>query len=143
MAVRKASAVWKGTLKEGNGVMSLGSGAFDGAYSFSTRFEEEPGTNPEELIGAAHAGCYSMFLSAVLTNNDFSPNSVDAKARVHLGRDETGPVISKIELTVEADVPGIDEEKFMEFAQIAKQNCPISRALAAVPEIVLDVTLTN
>ena len=137
---RSATAEWKGTLQKGTGEMNVESGAFSVPFSFATRFGDEKGTNPEELIGAAHAGCYSMFLSAVLSNNEFPPNSVKTTATVTLGRDDTGPVVSNIDLVCRADVPGIDAEKFDEFAQLAKTNCPISRALAG-PEISLDAQL--
>lgn len=138
MAVRSAQAVWNGSLKEGNGSMKLGSGAFEGAYSFSSRFEEAPGTNPEELIAAAHAGCYSMFLSALLTNNGFTVNKIETSAKIHLG---AGPTITLIELNTEASIEGISDEKFQEFAAEAKQKCPVSKALASVEEIKLSATL--
>lgn len=143
MPVRKAEAVWEGNLKEGNGVMKLGSGAFDGPFSFATRFEEEPGTNPEELIGAAHAGCFSMFLSAVLTNAGFPPNRIHTTAKVHLGQVDGAPWITKIELTTEADVPGVDETTFMEQVEASKKGCPVSKALAGVKEVTVNATLHN
>ncbi|NLN11434.1 MAG: OsmC family protein [Acidobacteria bacterium] len=132
MAVRRASAAWNGGLLDGNGKMRLGSGAFEGPFSFKTRFEEEPGTNPEELIGAAHAGCFSMAFAATLGKNGFAPERVATDARVHLTKGETGFSISKIELHTEATVPGIDEAKFQELATAAKNSCPVSRALAAL-----------
>src|SRR4051812_6275615 len=119
MAVRTSEATWKGTLREGSGVMKLGSGAFEGDYTWASRFQEEKGTNPEELVGAAHAGCYSMFLSALLTRAEFPPTSVHTTATVHL---EDGPTITKIELVSEAVVPGIGAEKFAELAAQAKAN---------------------
>ena len=119
MAVRKAEAVWEGTLKEGNGKMSVGSGAFSVPFSFSTRFEEEPGTNPEELVGAAHAGCFSMFLSAQLTNNEFPPTSIKTTATVTLG-DNDGPFITNITLDCTAQVPNIDQAKFDELVAVSK-----------------------
>ncbi|HSH01409.1 MAG TPA: OsmC family protein [Anaerolineae bacterium] len=140
MSVRNANAVWEGTLKEGKGSMKLGSGAFEGAFSFNTRFGDEPGTNPEELIGAAHAGCYSMFLSALLSNNGFTPTRIATTAKVHLNRDDIGPVVDKIELNCEAEVPDLTAEQFAEFAQTAKEKCPISRALAG-PNTELTATL--
>jgi osmotically inducible protein OsmC len=143
MAIRTATTVWNGTLKEGSGNMAVGSGAFDVPFSFGTRFGDDPGTNPEELIGAAHAGCFSMFLSATLTGKDFPPNSISTEARVHFGRDETGPLIEKIELTTQADVPGISEADFQEYVEVSKQNCPISRALGAVPEFTVQAELTS
>lgn len=141
MTVRNATATWSGTLKEGNGLMKSGSGHFEGAFTFASRFEEGKGTNPEEMIGAAHAGCYSMFLSALLSGEGFNPTKIETTATVHLGRDESGPLITKIELVTEAAVPGLEEAKFMELAEKAKAGCPISRALAAVPEVTLKATL--
>ena len=131
MAIRNASAVWNGTLKEGNGTMTLGSGAFEGAFTFASRFEEGPGTNPEELVGAAQAGCFSMFLAAVLTDAGFPPVQVRTKARVHLG---DGPRITLIELDTEAEVPNLDEKTFQEKVELSQKNCPISLALTG-PEL--------
>ena len=139
MAIRTASAVWDGTLKEGQGRMKVGSGAFDVAFSFATRFEEKPGTNPEELIGAAHAGCFSMFLSAVLTEAGFKPTRISTSAKVHLG---DGPRITLIELETEAQVPNLDEKTFMEHVDNSKKNCPISKALAD-PEVRVKAKLTS
>ena len=131
MAIRNASAVWNGTLKEGNGTMRLGSGAFEGAFTFASRFEEGPGTNPEELVGAAQAGCFSMFLAAVLTDAGFPPVQVRTKARVHLG---DGPRITLIELDTEAEVPNLDEKTFQEKVELSQKNGPISLALTG-PEL--------
>lgn len=143
MAIRKAEAVWQGTLREGSGTFKGESGALQGGYSFKTRFEEDKSmTNPEELIGAAHAGCYAMFLSAQLTNAGFPPNTVTATAELDFGRDDVGPVINSITLNVEANVPGVSQEKFDELAQISKERCPISRALASVP-LTLNAKLVN
>ena len=128
MTVRNASAAWQGTLKEGSGRMKLGSGAFEGPFSFGTRFGETPGTNPEELIGAAHAGCFSMFLSALLEKAGHPAKEIRTTARVHLGE---GPAITKIELETEADVPGIDDAAFQQQVQSAKTGCPVSKALSA------------
>ncbi|HNW60391.1 MAG TPA: OsmC family protein [bacterium] len=133
MAVRSSSAEWKGTLKEGAGTMRLGSGAWEGPFTFASRFESGPGTNPEELIGAAQAGCFSMFLSALLTKEGFLPGSIRTTAKVHLGE---GPTITLIELSCEAQVPGITAERFAQLAGEAKKNCPVSKALAG-PEITL------
>lgn len=143
MPVRKASAVWEGSLREGKGTMKLSSGAYEGAYSFGTRFEETPGTNPEELIGAAHAGCYSMAFSGDLGRAGFTPDFVRTTANVHIERGESGFSITKIELNMEAKVPGIDAAKFQEIAEVSKRGCPVSRALAAVSEIVLNAKLVN
>lgn len=140
MPVRKANAVWNGGLKDGNGKMALGSGAYEGPYSFLSRFEEGKGTNPEELIGAAHAGCFSMALAAALERSGHAPRRVATSAEVHLGRDDAGPRISRIHLTTEAEVPGLDAAAFQEHAKGAKANCPVSKALAGV-EITLDARL--
>ena len=129
MAVRESSAFWKGNLTEGNGSMRLGSGAYEGAFSRASRFEEGAGTNPEELIGAAHAGCFSMYLSLILSKAGHVPTRIDTTAKVHLGE---GPKITLIELSTVGDVPGIDEKTFIEFAEQARKGCPVSQALAAV-----------
>jgi lipoyl-dependent peroxiredoxin len=129
MATTTASAVWNGTLKDGNGTMSLPKGGYEGPYTYASRFENGKGTNPEELIGAAHAGCFSMFLSALLTNAKHPPKSVQTTAKVHLGE---GPTINLIELETVGDVPGISAEEFQDFATKAKEGCPVSKALSAV-----------
>jgi len=141
MSVRNADAVWQGNLRQGTGSMKLGSGAFEGPFSFATRFEEEPGTNPEELIGAAHAGCFSMFLSAVLTNAGFPPNRIETSAKVYLEQVDGAPWITKIHLTCRANVPGVDEETFMAQIDASKKGCPVSKALAGVKEITVDAKL--
>jgi len=129
MAIRESSAIWKGNLAKGKGTMRVGSGAYEGAYTYASRFEEGPGTNPEELVGAAHAGCFSMFLAALLSKAGHIPTSISTTARVHLG---DGPRITLIELSTVGEVPGIDEKTFKEFAEEAKKGCPVSQALAAV-----------
>lgn len=139
MATRKATAKWNGTLKEGKGVMKYG--AFEGPFTFASRFEEGKGTNPEELVGAAHAGCYSMFLSALISKENLTPTSVETTASVHLG-DDNGPKITSIELVCEAKVPGLAKEKFDELAQTAKAKCPISRLYAGT-EIKLSAKLVG
>ena len=121
--------------------MALGSGAYEGAYSFVSRFESGPGTNPEELIGAAHAGCFSMALSGNLSTAGFPPNSVETTATVHLEKTDAGQTITRIDLVTRGDVPGIDEAEFIKRAEATKQACPVSRALAAVSEITLTATL--
>ncbi|GAB4479358.1 MAG: OsmC family protein [Anaerolineae bacterium] len=141
--IRKAEAIWEGDLREGKGTMKLGSGAFEGAYSFTTRFEDEPGTNPEELIGAAHAGCFSMALSAGLGRAGFTPQRIQTSAAVHFEKLEAGFRIVKIVLTTEAVVPGIDAETFQAQAEAAKAGCPISNALSKDIEIVLDARLVS
>ena len=140
MPVRASEATWNGTLREGSGVMKLGSGAYEGAFTWASRFADGKGTNPEELIGAAQAGCFSMFLSALLTKAEFPPTSIHTTANVHLG---DGPTITKIELVSEAVVPNISGDKFAELAAQAKANCPVSKALAAVSEITLDAKLVK
>lgn len=137
MPVRNADAVWTGTLKEGEGQVRLGSGAYEGRYSFASRFEDGPGTNPEELIAAAHAACYSMFLTATLGKAGHTETKVSTTARVHLG---AGPAITRVELETEAQVPGLDDAAFQEFARVAKDGCPVSKALSAV-EITLTASL--
>jgi len=131
MPVRTSEAEWQGNLQQGKGTIKLGSGAFEGKYSFSSRFEEEPGTNPEELVGAAHAGCFSMFLAAVLSRQGYIPKRVHTTAQVRLERVGDGFKITRIQLNTEAEVPGIDEQTFQEAAATSKKNCPISQALAA------------
>lgn len=137
---RNASAVWKGSLKEGKGTVSTQSGVLkETQYSFATRFENGAGTNPEELIAAAHAGCFSMALSAELGKAGFTPESIETSARLTL--DMSGkPTITKIHLTTTASVPNIDKAKFDEIANGAKDGCPVSRLLKAA-EITLDATL--
>lgn len=140
MSIRNAEATWEGSFREGSGVMKLGSGAFEGAYSYLTRFEDEPGTNPEELVGAAHAGCFSMSLSARLSNNGFPPKRIHTSAKVHFGRVDGKARIIKIELDSETEADGISLEKFLELAEDAKINCPVSVALSGV-EITLNARL--
>ncbi len=132
MAVRTAKAVWEGELKTGKGTMRLGSGAFEGNYSFSSRFENGPGTNPEELIGAAHAGCFSMAFAAALGQEGFKPKSIRTTASVHIVSEGGGFVIPEIDLDTEAEVPGIDQMKFQQIAEDAEKNCPVSKALGSV-----------
>jgi lipoyl-dependent peroxiredoxin len=140
MAIRHADAHWAGTLKEGGGTLKLESGVYEGPYTWAGRFADGPGTNPEELIGAALAGCYTMFLSAILTRNEVPPTTIDTRAAVHL---EEGPTITRIELTVEADVAGLDADTFAEYVAEAKAKCPVSKALAGGPEIVVEANLAG
>lgn len=141
MAVSRAQATWKGTLKEGEGWVKSGNGFFEAPFTFTSRFEDgTKGTNPEELIGAAHAGCFSMFLAAQLTNAGKPPASIETKATVHL---EAGPTVTKIELETVATVPGLDAATFNEKVAFSKANCPISKALASVPEIVVNAKLVG
>jgi osmotically inducible protein OsmC len=131
MPTRKAEAEWKGNLAEGSGRLRVGSGAFDGPYSFKSRFEEgQAATNPEELIGAAHAGCFTMALTAQLSRAGLAPTRVQTGAKVTLEKVGEGFSITRIELESEADIPGIDEATFQRNALDAKQNCPVSKALA-------------
>lgn len=138
--IRNSKAQWVGSLKDGAGSVSLGSGAYSGAYSFASRFESGTGTNPEELIAAAHAGCFSMFLSGALTKAGLTPTRISTEARVHLEKVGEGFGITKIDLVTRAEVPGIDQAAFLEHAEGAKKNCPVSKALSAV-EMTLDATL--
>ena len=133
MPVRNAEATWNGGLKEGQGDVKLGSGAFEGKYSFGSRFESSPGTNPEELLGAAHAGCFSMALAAGLGKAGFSPQRVHTTAQVSIDKVGEGFKITRIRLQAEAKVPGIDAKKFQEIATATKSGCPVSQALAATP----------
>lgn len=131
MTTRNASAVWEGNLKAGKGTMKLGSGAYEGQYSFASRFENGTGTNPEELIAAAHAGCFSMAFSHGLAEAGFTPKRVATTAKVHLNLVGKGFKITLIELECEANVPGIEENTFHKLAEEAKIGCPVSQALAA------------
>jgi osmotically inducible protein OsmC len=142
MPVRSSTAEWKGSIQEGNGHMVVGKGAYDGPYSFASRFEEGAGTNPEELIAAAHAGCFSMALSGALTRAGTPPTSIQTTAKVHIERGEAGFDITKIELDTVGAVPGIDADAFQKAADGAKVGCPVSKALKAV-EITLNATLKS
>jgi osmotically inducible protein OsmC len=138
---RSASAVWQGSLKDGKGTLSTDSGVLQQTpYSFHTRFENEPGTNPEELIAAAHAGCFTMALSAQLTEDSHAPEKLETKAIVTMEKTDDGPTVTKIHLTTRATVPGIEKTRFDELAKKAKEGCPISRLLKAA-EITLDAQL--
>lgn len=130
MSIRNATARWTGTLTEGTGVMRTGKGGYEGAYSFKSRFEEGEGTNPEELIGAAHAGCFSMFLSKLLAEAGHPPTAIETSAKVHLERKDEGPTITRIELDTVGEVPGMDAAEFSKHVESAKVNCPVSRLLA-------------
>lgn len=130
MPTRRAEAEWNGTLREGKGTIKVDSGAFTVPYSFGTRFENEKGTNPEELIGAAHAGCFSMALSGGLSNAGHKPTRIRTKAAVTIDKVGDAFGITKIELDCEASVPGLSEKDFQDQAKTAKENCPVSKALA-------------
>ena len=138
MSVRSAKSTWNGTLKDGKGIMNFSN--YSGPYTFVSRFEEGPGTNPEELIGAAHSGCYSMFLAALIAGEKLSPESIETTASVHLGKDDKGPLITLIELNSEVKCEGLSKEKFDELAAAAKEGCPISRLIAPT-EVKLTATL--
>lgn len=140
MPVRSAEAQWSGDLRSGKGKLESESGAIDGQYSFGSRFEEGTGTNPEELIGAAHAACFSMALSGRLSKAGHTPEWIRTQARVKLENVDGGPAITGIDLVTRASVPGIDDETFVGHARAAKEGCPVSKALAAVP-VTLDATL--
>jgi osmotically inducible protein OsmC len=144
VAARTANALWEGSIKEGRGRMSLGSGAYEGNYSFQSRFEEgDNGTNPEELIAAAHAGCFSMALSLALGEGGNEPESIQTQAKVSMRNLDAGPTITKVALTTRARVPGMDDDAFQKVAEAAKEGCVVSRALAGVEEITLDATLES
>ena len=132
MPTSTASATWTGNLKEGKGSMKTGSGALDGPFSFATRFEGKPGTNPEELLGAAHAGCFSMAFSHGASQAGHTPRRVQTSAKVYLEKVEGGFAITHIQLAMEADIPGITEPDFRRLAEEAKKGCPVSKALAGV-----------
>ncbi len=140
MPIRNAKAVWEGELAGGKGSMSLGSGAYEGKYSVGSRFESDPGTNPEELIGAAHAGCFSMAFSAVLGQAGFKPKSIKTEAKVHIEKVDDNWTITTIDLSTVADIPDISDEDFQKHATTAKENCPVSRALTG-PKITLQAAL--
>ena len=138
MAKRKANAQWTGTLKQGRGTMKYGT--YEGLYTFASRFEEGDGTNPEELVGAAISGCYSMFLAALASEKGLQPEKIETEATVDLGRDDKGPLITSIQLNTRAKIDGISENDFQELAGKAKEGCPISRLYKGT-EISLDATL--
>jgi osmotically inducible protein OsmC len=143
MPTRIASAHWEGDFKRGGGTVAVSSGAFESPYNFSGRFEDGTGTNPEELLGAAHASCYTMALSVGLTSAGNPPESLDTEAKVTISQVEGGFEITKIELIVRGKVPGLDADGFQSAAQAAKEGCPLSKALAAVKEITLDAALAD
>ena len=140
MSVRKANAIWNGTLKEGKGTMSFSD--YNGPFTFASRFESGKGTNPEELVGAAQAGCYSMFLSALISNEGLNPESVETTANVTLGSDDSGPCITNIKLSCTVKCKGLSQEKFNELSLVSKENCPISRLYAGGTAVIeLDAKL--
>jgi osmotically inducible protein OsmC len=139
MVIRTSFAEWKGTLREGSGTMKVGESGYEGPFTYASRFESGPGTNPEELIGAAHAGCFSMFLAALLTKAGFKPTRIGTTATVHLG---DGPTITLIELDTHAEVPNLTESDLQKHAEEAKKGCPVSKALTG-PEIRLQARLVK
>jgi osmotically inducible protein OsmC len=139
MAIRTSFAEWKGTLREGSGTMKVGKSGYEGPFTYASRFESGPGTNPEELVGAAHAGCFSMFLAALLTKAGFKPTRIGTTATVHLG---DGPTITLIELDTQAEVPNLTESDLQKHAEDAKRGCPVSKALAG-PEIRMQARLAK
>ena len=142
MPIRESRGIWKGTLKNGSGVMRIGKQGFELDYSFPSRFENGSGTNPEELIGAAHAGCFSMALSLIIEEAGFTPSQIDTRAEVRLGKTDAGFAITRIALTTTGRVPGMTADEFVRQAEKAKTGCPVSRALAGV-EITLKATLAE
>ncbi|GID29079.1 OsmC family protein [Paractinoplanes brasiliensis] len=142
MPIRSASARWQGNLTEGSGTIKTGKGGIQGNYSFKSRFEEGEGTNPEELIGAAHAGCFSMAFSKALSDAGFTPTSVETVAKVHMDKTDAGFSVTRIDLETVGDVPGVDEGTFQKIAEDAKANCPISRLLSPGAEISLSAKLS-
>jgi osmotically inducible protein OsmC len=143
MAIRTASAEWKGDLQGGTGTYSGESGHLAGDYSFQSRFQEGGGSNPEELIAAAHASCFSMALALILSEGGNVPDAVKTDAKVQILKEGEGFAITKIDLSTVGRVPGIDDAAFQQAAQAAKENCPVSKALASVREINLDARLEN
>ncbi|HEX6452373.1 MAG TPA: OsmC family protein [Trebonia sp.] len=141
MTGRNGSARWMGDLRSGTGMLTVGDGVFEGNYTFKSRFEEGPGTNPEQLIAAAHAACFTMALSNILATAGHTPESVVTNANVQLRNVDGAPTITRIDLNTEGNVPGINSEQFQKFAEEAKVNCLVSRALAGVPEMVLTAKL--
>jgi osmotically inducible protein OsmC len=141
MPKRRATAKWEGNVMEGNGTIGLGSGAWEGPYSARSRYEDAPESNPEELLAAAHAGCFTMALALILGMAEHPPETIDTEAVVHLRQKEGGFNIPQIDITVRARVEGIDQDEFERHAATAKKHCPLSKALAAVDEITLDAQL--
>jgi lipoyl-dependent peroxiredoxin len=142
MTVRSGTAEWHGNVQSGSGTVTIGDGVFAGAYSYDSRFGEGKGTNPEQLIAAAHASCFTMALSNVLSAAGHTPQSLHTTAQVQLRNVDGAPTLARINLDTEGRVPGVDEQQFLAYAEEAQRLCPVSRALAGVPEIVLTARLT-
>ena len=141
MTARNGSAEWNGNIESGTGSVTVGDGVFEGPYSYESRFAEGEGTNPEQLIAAAHAACFTMALSSTLGAAGHVPESLRTNARVHLRNIDGAPTLARIDLDTEGHVPGVDTQQFQRYAEEAKMNCPVSRALAGIPEIVLTAKL--
>jgi osmotically inducible protein OsmC len=142
MTVRNGSAEWHGSVKSGSGTIIVGDGVFEGAYSYESRFGEAAGTNPEQLLAAAHSGCFTMALANVLSAAGQPPESLRTNARVQLRNRDGEITLARIDLATEGDVPGIHERQFQSYAEAAKNDCPVSRALAGIPEIILTAKLS-
>jgi osmotically inducible protein OsmC len=143
MPKRTATAKWEGNVMEGKGTIGLGSGAWEGPYSARSRYEDAPESNPEELLAAAHAGCFTMALALILGMAEHPPETLDTEAIVHLRQKDRGFHIPQINLIVRGKVPGIDQDEFEKHAGVAKKHCPLSKALAAVDEITIEATLES
>ncbi len=141
MTARNGSAEWHGDIKSGSGTVTVGNGVFEGPYSFGSRFGEEEGTNPEQLIAAAQAGCFTMALASILAAAGHTPESVRTNARVHLRNVNGAPMLARLDLDTEGHVLGIDGQQFQRYADEAKATCPVARALAGIPEIVVTANL--
>jgi osmotically inducible protein OsmC len=142
MTARNGTAEWRGDVESGSGRITVGDGVFEGPYSFASRFEEGDGTNPEQLIAAAHAACFTMALSSLLSGEGHVPESLRTEARVQLRNIEGSPTLARMDLETEGRVPGVEEHEFRGYAEQAKEACPVSRALAGIPEIRLTARLT-
>jgi osmotically inducible protein OsmC len=141
MTARNGTAEWRGDVESGSGTVTVGNGVFEGPYSFASRFGEGDGTNPEQLIAAAHAACFTMALSNLLSTEGHVPDSLHTAAHVQLRNIEGSPTLARMDLETEGRVPGVEEDEFRRYAEQAKQECPVSRALAGIPEITLTATL--
>ena len=143
MTARNGSAEWHGSAESGSGTITVGNGVFEGAYSYQSRFGDAVGTNPEQLLAAAHSGCFTMALANTLSAAGYQPESLRTNARVQLRNVEGAVTLARIDLETDGDVPGIDERQFQDYAEAAKRDCPVSRALAGVPEIILTARLLS
>jgi lipoyl-dependent peroxiredoxin len=143
MTARNGSAEWHGSAESGSGTITVGNGVFEGAYSYESRFGEAAGTNPEQLLVAAHSGCFTMALANALSAAGHRPESLRTNARVQLRNFEGAVTLARIDLETDGDVPGIDERQFQDYAEAAKRDCPVSRALAGIPEIILTARLLS